>query len=205
MFYMWHHINMFNQKKYLKEYREKNKDLLNKKVREKHKKRYGISCARCNSKLDGKSKRLCLKCLKFQSEASLRLREKTKKKNCCVRCRSSDYIKNRIDMHRFKPAKVKLCIACYLKRMSYSVCGSQKLWEKLLKLFNEQNQLCVYTGEKLIIGVNASIDHINPRVKGGSNKIENLQWVDFRINLMKRDLVEPEFLKLIKKIHGYSG
>lgn len=50
------------------------------------------------------------------------------------------------------------------------------------------------TGILLVPGRNASIDHKVPRAKGGSDDIGNLQWVDLKVNLMKRDMDVPEFL-----------
>jgi hypothetical protein len=55
---------------------------------------------------------------------------------------------------------------------------------------------------KLILGVNASIDHIKPvsRYADLALKLDNMEWVSFRVNLAKSDLTPEEFLSLIKAI-----
>ena len=52
----------------------------------------------------------------------------------------------------------------------------------------------------MTIGINASLDHKIPKAKKGNNDIENLCWVDWKINLMKRDLDMNEFVVLCKKV-----
>ena len=56
---------------------------------------------------------------------------------------------------------------------------------------------------KLEYGVNASIDHIKPLSKYPelNNDINNLQWVDKKINNMKLDMEIDEFLSFVKIIY----
>jgi hypothetical protein len=46
-----------------------------------------------------------------------------------------------------------------------------------------------------------AIDHKMPKCKGGTNTIENLQWIYTPINFMKSGLTHEEFLGLINEIH----
>lgn len=55
----------------------------------------------------------------------------------------------------------------------------------ILNKLKYQNYKCALTGEKLIFGKNISLDHIFPFSKGGSDNIENLQWITLKANLNK--------------------
>ena len=63
-------------------------------------------------------------------------------------------------------------------------------------LFEEQGGRCAYTGEPLVPGVTASLDHKLPMSRGGLHERDNLQWVTTRINSMKADLTHEEFVAL---------
>jgi 5-methylcytosine-specific restriction endonuclease McrA len=49
-----------------------------------------------------------------------------------------------------------------------------------------------------VIGINASVDHRTPKSKGGSNELDNLQWVDIRINKMKGDMTHEKFVVFLQ-------
>lgn len=72
--------------------------------------------------------------------------------------------------------------------------------EELKALAVGQNFICPYTGLKLVPGFNMSLDHRIPKSKGGSDTIENLQWVETSTNLMKINLLESEFILKCKLI-----
>lgn len=57
--------------------------------------------------------------------------------------------------------------------------------EELLVKLEKQNYVCPLTGEILILGINASLDHITPSSKGGNDNLDNLRWVTKRANLEK--------------------
>lgn len=60
------------------------------------------------------------------------------------------------------------------------------------------------TGEKLIPGFNASLDHIIPVSKGGSSNKANLRWVTSTINHMKWDLTDEEFVNMCRVVVDLS-
>lgn len=56
---------------------------------------------------------------------------------------------------------------------------------------------CWWTGKK--IGRKGTIEHYNPRSKGGKNDWSNIFWADPRINALKKDMSPDEFAKK----HGF--
>lgn len=70
----------------------------------------------------------------------------------------------------------------------------------LRSLWDEQQGKCAVTGEKLVPGVNASLDHIVPVSRGGTSEKGNLRWVTSTINHMKWDLTDDEFMAMCTQI-----
>lgn len=81
--------------------------------------------------------------------------------------------------------------------------------EEAWDLFLKQDRKCAYTNmvikhshsHKTKNGNTASLDRIDSS-KGYT--IDNVQWVDNRVNMMKWKLKEEEFLDLINKIHKFK-
>lgn len=99
--------------------------------------------------------------------------------------------------------KTSLCQICYLKRLSQDQFGSSDRWEELVSLFESQN-ICPYTGKQLRLGIDTSLDHVVPRASGGSDELENLQFVyscgSFDLNRMKGHMTDREFRKALRLI-----
>lgn len=74
--------------------------------------------------------------------------------------------------------------------------------EKSKALLEKQNYECAYTGKKLVLGVNASLDHKNPRSRFPDQRHlwENVEWVDIDVNRAKRSLTKEEFLDLCRLV-----
>lgn len=74
--------------------------------------------------------------------------------------------------------------------------------DRLKRLLIQQNYRCAYTGRKLTIGVNASVDHINPRSLYPHliGKINNLEWVDEDVNRAKRTMSRTEFISMCREV-----
>ena len=64
--------------------------------------------------------------------------------------------------------------------------------EELRSLLKQQNYTCAISGVKLTPGT-ASLDHIVPHSHGGSDDIENAQWLHTEVNRMKGNLTNEEF------------
>lgn len=92
------------------------------------------------------------------------------------------------------------CEECTIKRTAQSAGYkiSTGVWRKLRDKLEAQNSICPLSGRKLAVGLNASLDHILPRSRGGSNDIDNLRWVDYQVNVCKRNLLDDEWAALCR-------
>jgi len=69
---------------------------------------------------------------------------------------------------------------------------------ELASLWKAQRGMCALTGRRL--DRTAEIDHIVPKVLGGSHAIGNLRWVVKDANRAKRDLLDADFIALCRDI-----
>lgn len=76
--------------------------------------------------------------------------------------------------------------------------------KELMKLLKSQDYRCALTGEKLTPNT-AELDHKIPKSKGGSDSIDNLQWIDREVNRMKGRLSDDEFIAICKRVVGWTG
>jgi len=88
------------------------------------------------------------------------------------------------------------CEECWFRSMARGALGSKSDWKSLEKLAITQNYLCAYTGEKIIPGVNASIDHKIPLSRKGTKTIDNIHWVIWETNKFKNSLTHEELLSI---------
>jgi hypothetical protein len=73
-------------------------------------------------------------------------------------------------------------------------------WKRYWSILEQQNFKCYYTGVDLIPESNLSLDHLQPRSKGGTNDPSNCVWCDRNINAFKNDLTAEEFIARCKAI-----
>lgn len=85
------------------------------------------------------------------------------------------------------------CRTCTIKYVVKHNCKSIKLAKSLDMKLTNQLFRCPYTGIGLTIGENASIDHKVARANGGTNDLDNLEWVHRWRNRMKSDMGKDEF------------
>ena len=76
--------------------------------------------------------------------------------------------------------------------------------KQLMKLIKQQDYLCALSGEKLTPKT-AELDHKVARSKGGTDTIENLQWLDRTINKMKGSMSVDEFVAACKRVARWNG
>lgn len=102
-------------------------------------------------------------------------------------------------------ASVVKCARCTFRQLARRHLGKGRLWTVLRLKFDGQGGRCAYTGERLVLGENASIDHKQPKALGGKGSPENLQWVTHRVNKLKQNFSDAEFVALCRKVSAYSG
>lgn len=82
--------------------------------------------------------------------------------------------------------------------------GSSKFAMDIKAILDHQEYRCPYTGDLLILGDNASLDHKLPQSRYPELKsdLNNVQWVTKGINIMKWNHTHEEFIEMIHKIAG---
>lgn len=75
----------------------------------------------------------------------------------------------------------------------------------LKQIWESQKGLCAYTGEPLVPGDNASLDHKIPVTQGGMYSLDNVQWVVYQINRMKNDMTEDDFFRACRRVLEQQG
>jgi hypothetical protein len=129
---------------------------------------------------------------KYQTKSLVARLKKHKKNKWCRSC-PTPLMKNS------KTWCEKHWFAQVVYRYGFKLAG----WRRAKSLLKQQNYTCPYTGRKLVIGVNASLDHKNPRSRFPhlKNDWNNVEWVDLYINNIKQTLTKEEFklrMRLLK-------
>lgn len=120
--------------------------------------------------------------------------------------------------YKAKWKKLGVCLTCGKEKLpnSRSYCKyhyvyaatqypaqgrNKKLTLALIEKF-DKNPTCPYTGETLILGLNASIDHIKPISKFPELRadLDNLLWTSKRANIAKSTMSKDEFVSFCKLI-----
>lgn len=70
----------------------------------------------------------------------------------------------------------------------------------LQAIWKEQNGICPLSGDRLVKGVNASLDHIVPMSKGGDHSRSNLRWVIKAANFIKGDMSDADFIGICQRV-----
>jgi len=159
-------------------------------------------CIDCwkEKELNRKDKQRCFKCsINYNNNLKNKFAQRNIEKQCWL-CGNPKTLKNNLNFFSGKERKWLTCEKCFFKEASKKHLGTQKKWEELKNLLRLQNNKCYISGRHLIIGKNASIDHINPRSRGGKDSIENVAWCDTEINLVKNKLSLKEFYELCKEV-----
>lgn len=157
-------------------------------------------CTKCKYRLfiekfyilpNGRIRSWCKKC---QSKAAMKSAIKTKKKyrqlKVCITC-GKELLKH----------STRFCKLHYVNTTTRYIIGkrNKKFTLKLIKKF-ENNNICPYTGEILILGLNTHLDHILPRSRYPTltTSIDNLEWISAVANHAKGTMTKDEFLSRYK-------
>lgn len=101
--------------------------------------------------------------------------------------------------------KSKYCLEHWIRSIARKYSEDKNRQEHfdisaLLNLWHKQNGCCAITGIPLIPGSTATIDHILPVSKGGTNDIDNLRFVHYAVNLFKKDSTDNELVNKIVEL-----
>jgi len=145
-------------------------------------------CVKGCGKPTATSGRRCFVCLEKQRRDNRRYYAKRVARGQCPSCRKS--------------AEVGIfCFKHWLKNVGVPHgLGNGKGIALLQRLWEEQKGQCAITGETLIPGATASIDHIIPKSRGGASVNGNLQWVLLQVNRIKWDMTNEEFVETCRKV-----
>ena len=75
---------------------------------------------------------------------------------------------------------------------------------ELRKLIAEQDYRCALSGVEMTPD-DAELDHIDPIENGGSNEINNLQWLHKDVNRAKGTMSQDEFLLICKRVNAWRS
>lgn len=188
-------------------------------------------CSHCKIRPPRNERRMCEQCAKTHNDCGNRRHNRLRDSHICAGCGNSNengYLhcdacretrRKRVRAKEIKRiadgvcrcgkpgsiGKSVKCWLCWLKNESCNIFGNAKHWKELEILWEEQDGRCAYTNTRLIPGINAQVDHSVPRARGGTETIDNLQWVCGAVNYMKSDLRHDEFLGIISIISGNIG
>lgn len=150
-------------------------------------------CVRCLELNDRADKKLCSKCKIIRNKETSDRVDRYKIENRCIRCGVKK-------QENILESNIFVCVNCWFSDLSKYNTKTRKNLNLIRDLMYKQNWKCAYTGVNLIPGKNASLDHKIPRSRGGSDNIDNLEWVCLSINYAKGRLTKEEFLGLILSV-----
>ena len=108
------------------------------------------------------------------------------------------------DCNRVKLPHCMTCEICVYKNIARCNFGTTSRWRELKELFELQSA-CRWTGRKLTIGLDASLNHVIPTARGGDDSLENLEWVYrskggvYDVNRMLGHMLPEEYEEAIKE------
>lgn len=160
-------------------------------------------CGVCGEPPQGNLSR-CRKCSEAMNLTRERKRQSWIQLSKCHRCGSDDVIECHVIgwVSTSKKSVEQRCLKCYLQKSALQYLGTGTRWKELLALYNKQEGKCAYTKLPITIGKDAHIDHKIPHLgKERLTDISNLQYVHYKVNLMKTGLSEEEFVNFCRLVN----
>lgn len=159
-------------------------------------------CIKCGKVPPASGRLQCRPCLDKVRAITKRVHKKYLDSGLCFRCGQAPMNISQRLMRRQQTKPLPVCETCYIKSLTRAATGSSRAWKAIAEKFQAQGGRCPYTNSPIALGVNASIDHILPvsRFPEQAANIDNLEWIRYDINIIKRDLTKDEFLQIIGQI-----
>jgi len=141
-------------------------------------------------------------CVFCERKYAKQIRIKNKHKQPLIRIQNKIYRQKRLErglcdqcIQPRLPDDKRRCKKHWLMQRSLARLGTTKRWKELENILIKQNYKCAYTGEPLILGLNASIDHIKPIFKYPELQydINNIQWVTKKLMILKENIPMRNF------------
>lgn len=76
--------------------------------------------------------------------------------------------------------------------------------EQLMELLKQQSFRCALSGVEISPDT-ARLDHIMPVSQGGTDEIDNLQWLHVDANTAKGTMSQEQFILMCRRVSGYMG
>jgi hypothetical protein len=150
-----------------------------------HEKKKGGICRNCKNPTNRPGGTFCSSCLSTQK----RRRGERLALGVCLECAAARLPDNaRCEIH-------------YLRSVAKRTLGDRALAEGIKAILLAQDFICPFTGRKLTLGLDAALDHKLPKVRGGADAVENVQWIYAPINEMKSYRTDEEFLELVAEVY----
>jgi len=136
----------------------------------------------------------CPECkIKRRSRLFTEAKQKQKESGICKYCQNPS-------IHFSIYCPYHYCFAVCKSSLGLKAKDVGELALELTRKLEAQNFLCYYTGLPLTIGVNSSLEHIIPRSVDAEKilDIDNLVWIRFEVNMMRRNMSFTDFTKFCK-------
>jgi hypothetical protein len=147
-------------------------------------------CYRCgDNPICSTSRSWCRSCLDSENKKSKDRQNARSAKGNCIACGIREAWAG------------ERCLRCWFMRLA---AEHKAIKEDLYELLIEQDFKCALTGEDLLPGVSASLDHVVPVSRGGTSSRSNLRFTTIRSNWIKDDMTTFEFVALCQKVVDYA-